>query len=365
MRPHSHSWYSQMHVVATVAIVIKGQVTACFKHWIYLLVLYSQFVVGIIVGIDISTQYPTNSICTTWSVGNSTAIRLNVDCQKGRDIYSGQLSDELDSMLSSNLTYDRSLSFSIVISSLTHVPRSICRLTTLTELLLDNNRLTRLPDDCLTNLSNLSWFAASNNAIETLQNGVFDGLTNLRYLDLGRNRISSIGLPVFATSSNLSNLFTINLSENALTSLDTWFYDRGIIGKFKRKVRIDLSHNEISKFTNKMGHKLLAQHKLCSLPFLHRYVDLRYNKIQHIGDIFNGWQPNCKEIDLRNVRMSLFIINTLRNNIICDCIKYNFYRIVQRPQYPERYKILIQDQPCWRTFKIDFKCNLTDPLTRK
>ena len=329
--------------------------------WTSLLLLYAQLVVGITVVTVISTQCPTNCRCTH----NFTAVNLGVDCLGRPDVGSRRLSDELDSMLSSNLTYGRLLSLSIVNSSLTHAPRSICRLTTLTELLLDNNRLTRLPDDCLTNLSNLSWFAASNNAIETLQNGVFDGLTNLRYLDLGRNRISSIGLPVFATSSNLSNLFTINLSENALTSLDTWFYDRGIIGKFKRKVRIDLSHNEISKFTNKMGHKLLAQHKLCSLPFLHRYVDLRYNKIQHIGDIFNGWQPNCKEIDLRNVRMSLFIINTLRNNIICDCIKYNFYRIVQRPQYPERYKILIQDQPCWRTFKIDFKCNLTDPLTRK
>jgi len=31
------------------------------------------------------------------------------------------------------------------------------------------------------------------------------------------------------------------------------FYDRGYIGSFERIVHIDLSHNKIWKFTNKMG----------------------------------------------------------------------------------------------------------------
>ena len=187
------------------------------------------------------TQCPTNCRCT----GDLTSAYtyLTVDCQGHPDVDPGQLSDQHDSLLSSNLTYGRLSSLRIINSPLTHVPRSVCRLTTLTELYLDHNRLIELPD-CLSNLSNLIRFSASDNAILTLQDGVFDGLRNLYRLDLSRNRISSIGLSVFATSSHLSNLFYISLSQNNLTSLEPWFYDRGIIGSPSFKVWINVTHNK-------------------------------------------------------------------------------------------------------------------------
>ena len=83
---------------------------------------------------------------------------LTIDCQGRSDINPEQLSEQLDSLLSSNLTYchdDCLTSLSIVNTPLTHVPRSICRLTTLTRLHLDANQLTRLPDDCFPHLKHL------------------------------------------------------------------------------------------------------------------------------------------------------------------------------------------------------------------
>ena len=316
------------------------------------LLSYIQFAVRITGDTDTSTQCPANCTCDS----SSTATSLVVDCQRRQDIDTKQLSDELDTMLSSNLTYGRLLSLSIVNSSLTHVPRSICRLTTLRVLRLDNNQLTRLPDNCLTNLSNLIRFTASNNAIATLQDGVFDGLTKLRHLDISKNRISSIGVSVFATSSNLFNLFFIFLSENNLTSLDPWIYDRGIIGSFYHKVYISLSLNKISEFTNKIGHDFRGHYGLCSTKMPYAYIDLSDNKVRHFQDIWTGWQMdgegliNCYRIvnDVLNV-----IIITNNNNIMCDYIDYNFYKIIG-------LHALLHH---WTSLSLILNCDLTDPLT--
>ena len=112
-------------------------------------------------------QCPSNCNCA----GSSAAARdpkLVVDCHGRTEVDREKLSNQLDSVLSSNLTYDRLSSLSIVNSPLTDVPRSICRLMTLRELHLDNNRLNQLPDNCLGNLSNLIRFSVSGNVIDTL-----------------------------------------------------------------------------------------------------------------------------------------------------------------------------------------------------
>ena len=139
----------------------------------------------------IGTLCPTNCSC---SVTDGSGHQLIVDCL-GRAYFDSELlTKQLNSLLSSNLTYGRVISLSIINSPLTHVPRSICRLTTLTQLRLDNNRLTRLPDNCFTNLTALTSLTASTNNITELQDGLFDGLHQLKRLELSHNRISSIGL---------------------------------------------------------------------------------------------------------------------------------------------------------------------------
>jgi len=240
---------------------------------------------------------------------------------------------------------------SITNTPLTQLPRSICRLTTLTQLHLDCNRLTRLPDNCLSKLSNLVLFSAHDNAIETLQDGVLDGLTKLQYLDLSRNTISSIGLSVFATSSNLSSLFTIKLSENNLTSLEPWIYDRGIIGSFQRRVTINLTDNKISKFTNKIGFRPGMCHR--KIPYA--YVFLKNNNIKHFSDIYNGWRltitqlVGCYKIEDGVLNIQFFVAG---NNIVCDCVTYPFYRSVAMQNLPHG-------------FPLSVNCSLTDPRTGK
>jgi len=309
--------------------------------WTCLLLLCVQFVIGMTTG----TQCPTGCHCL-W-IFNTTGLFVN--CQGHSDVDAEQLSDQLDSLLSDNLTYGRLRWLTIYNSSLTHVPRSVCRLSTLTVLHLDHNRLTELPDNCLTNLSNLTRLTAIDNAIVTLQDGVFDGLRKLYGLDLSRNRISSIGLSVFASSSNLFNLFAIYLAENNLTSLEPWIYDRGLIGSFKQPIYIRLDHNKISKFTNEMGHTFPG-HGLCNRGTFFVRVDFSGNKIQYIEDILNGWQLDLESMfrctSLKNGSFNFFL-NFARNNIACDCVNYNFFS---------------KDQ--LRSLR-EVNCNLTDPITKK
>ena len=317
--------------------------------WSCLLLLCAQFAHGMTMGTVIWTQCPTHCSCTA----DSSSTSLVVDCQRRPDVGLGQLSDQFDSLLSGNLTYGRLMSLRIINSLLTHVPRSVCRLTTLTTLRLNYNRLARLPENCLTNLSKLTLLTASDNAIETLQNGVFDGLSKLHYLDLSRNRISSIGLSVFATSSNLSNLFSILLSANNLTSLEPWVYDRGLVGSFEEKVRIDLTRNKISTFTNKMRHTFLGQQGLCSREIPFANVDLGYNSVHHFQDILSGWNLSFKGLlscyRINNGRIN-FLVEIKHNNIACDCVNYNFYRTIALQNLPYD----------WR----NLRCNLTDPITK-
>jgi len=321
--------------------------TSATNVWFCLLLLSAQFAIEQAEGTIIWTQCPTNCSC----IVNAAGTNLAVDCRGRTDV--DHLPQQLDSLLlSSNVTHDRLTTLSIVNSPLMHIPGSVCQLTTLMHLNLTNNRLIQLPENCFTNFSNLVWFSATRNAIETLQDGVFNGLRKLRYLDLSRNRIHYIGLSVFATSSNLSSLFTILLSDNNLTSLEPWFRDRGLVGKFSRRVMIDLRNNEISKFTNKMGHS-----EICDDEIPYAMIHLYGNNIHHYMDVWNGWQLRISDVlscySIRNGTVNLLIAIDGRN-IPCDCVDYQFFNA---PEFLRCY---------WTTKELGAPdCILTDPVTKK
>jgi len=316
--------------------------------WTCVWLLYAQFAVVVIADHVIWHQCPNDCSCTE----NSAAFSLAVTCHRHPDIDDGQLSDEIDSMLFNSLTYDHLTWLSIVNTSLTNVPPSICHLTTLTYLNLNNNRLVRLPDNCFTNLLNLVQFTATDNAIGTLQDGVFDGLTKLQYLDLNRNRISSIGSSVFATSSNLSSLFTIILSHNNLTTLEPWVYDRALIGSYDKIVTVNLTYNKISKFVNNRNH-------LCQKKMPYVQADLRHNHIKHLMDIVNGVQIDskllisCYQLVAKYLGSGTYDVILLFDDMPCDCVDYHAFLL---------YSTF---KPIFRGWGIQLNCTLADPVTRK
>jgi len=113
---------------------------------------------------------------------------LVVDC-KTSPTSDRLLSEQLHSLLHSNLTYGH---LKLTVTGTLLVQRSVCSLTTLIELRLENGLFTHLPDDCFNNLTALKIFSAFGNNIRKLQDNVFYGLNQLETLDLSKNLISSI-----------------------------------------------------------------------------------------------------------------------------------------------------------------------------
>ena len=249
--------------------------------------------------------------------------QLTVDCLGRADVDGQQLSRQLDTLLSSNLTFVTELS--IVNTPLTQLPRSVCRLKTLTHLRLDNNRLTRLPDNCFTNLTALMSLSASVNNITELQDGLFDGLCHLEKLQLGNNRISSIGLRVFNRSAMLTSLRYVDLHGNRIQTLEPWPYYVGINGQTNHKTPIDLSDNNISAFTNMMGWKAK-----CGMKIAHFDLKLSYNPIKHLRDILRGWNMSlltwwCLNPYRNRATSYIDLYNSLLD---CDCVDFSILKLI-------------------------------------
>jgi len=163
---------------------------------------------------------------------------LTVYCRS----YKTDREQRIDSVLSSNLTYNR-LCIGYYIS---HIPRSVCRQTTLTQLHLDNNRLTRLPDNCLTNLTALKSLSASRNNITELQDALFKKLHKLTVLDVSFNRITELRDGLF---DGLDRLETLKLSYNQIKKLQD-----GLLDRLHKLDTLSIHNNDVSS----IGHECFA-----------------------------------------------------------------------------------------------------------
>ena len=166
---------------------------------------------------------------------NSTVFKWSVDCG-GLNLNERTLAQELDLLLSNNNFRETLWLLNITNTPLTQVPISVCQLSNLQLLYLDNNRLVRLPDNCFTNMTGLAVLSAPNNRITELQDGLFDGRNSLGTLNLEYNMITSIGLRVFSNQNDLVNLTKISLYHNRLRLLEPWLYIRGLHGSSDSKV---------------------------------------------------------------------------------------------------------------------------------
>ena len=249
---------------------------------------------------------------------------LTVDCGD-YSLPTEQLSRELDLLLSADHIVECLKYLSITNTPLTRVPTSVCQLLNLQSLYLDYNRLTELPDNCFTKLTQLVTLSSTRNPIAGLQDGLFDGLQNLVTLDLSHNYIASIGLRVFSNASDLTSLRSLDLRSNKLTSLEPWWYYRCILGSVSSPVRITLSGNPISNFTNEMQF-----HFRCGMKRPYGKLDLTGNDIIHIIDIIHGWDIGVLEVlCLANIRQHpRFRVDIARYRpYVCDCIDFQFYKI--------------------------------------
>ena len=102
--------------------------------------------------------------------GNRTVF-MSVGCG-GLNLNERNLAQELDLLLSNNNFRETLWLLNVTNTPLTQVPISVCQLSNLQLLYLDNNRLVRLPDNCFTNMTGLAVLSAPNNRITELQDGL-------------------------------------------------------------------------------------------------------------------------------------------------------------------------------------------------
>ena len=197
-------------------------------------------------------------------------------------------------------------------TTMTQIPWSVCQLSTLWSLKVNDNRLTGFDNTCFTNMTSLTHIYAERNLITKLHDGVFDGLKSLEYLDLGGNRISDNGLHVFSNRYNLRNLQFIDLRDNLLTSLQN-----GVFDGLNALNHLNLSGNRISdiglqvfsyrsdlwnlQIIDLRGNLLTSlQNRVFDGLRALKYLYLRGNRISDIGlHVFSG-RDDLRNLDLRD-----------------------------------------------------------------
>jgi len=281
------------------------------------------------------TYVDTTSSITKCPAGCNCQVSsssLTIDCRHRPPIVNlNHLSNELDIILSASNIGENLTFLSVTNTSLTYVPQSVCNFVKLTSLNLNDNKLTKLPDDCFIKLTKLVTLTVRGNAIVSLQDGLFDSLQSLVSLDLSQNQIAFVGLRVFSNSSDLTSLHLLDLSWNRLTSLEPWWYYRCILGNETAGVKISLHHNLISNFTNKLQFRFR-----CDMKRPYGQLDLQFNRISHIMDILNGWNIEAGYISgtfwcLRNPMFGfpLMKIYVGAGTYACDCTDFDIYKNVK------------------------------------
>ncbi len=140
------------------------------------------------------------------------------------------------------------------------LPDEIGGLTTLTQLILDNNNLESIPDS-IGNLVNLNHLNLNNNHLDCLPDSI-GNLIYLTHLSAEKNYLALLPYSI----GNLGNLSRLSLNENHLESLPD------SIGKLTGLIQLGLDNNRLVSlpesigFLTSLSHLGLRSNQLTSLP---------------------------------------------------------------------------------------------------
>ncbi len=195
--------------------------------------------------------------------------------------------------------------------------KSFTGLSSLTELVLDDNGFSSLPSGLFTGLSSLKKLDLSNNRFSSLSSGMFTGLSGLTELDLRVNLLTSVSSSGF---TGLSSLETLILTHNRISALT----DTALFSNSPNLKLIELDNNNISRITAGVFRNLgeietlrLNNNRLTSLDgnmftgttITYKLV-INYNSITSLpATIFNG-QNKLKHIYLNNNSIRRISANT-------------------------------------------------------
>ena len=202
---------------------------------------------------------------------------------------------------------------------------NICDYPYLGSLDLSYNELTDIKYsyfDC--KLNYLTTLILNNNNISSIDNNAFDNMLNLQTLNLESNQIDQIIPSLFF---NLKNIKYIYLSKNLLKSIELWpIYILGI-------TYLDLSYNQIAKFTNHFSWSLEDSFYLPglflktslkgdpSMMFLESTkINLQFNEIKSFDDeIIEQYGINSYNDYYLFMTKHFWAFDLNNNPIFCNC----------------------------------------------
>lgn len=216
-----------------------------------------------------------------------------------------------------------SLTESVIITNnkLTSFPSNLCQFkSTLRILDISSNSLNdTITSSTLNCLTKLEFFNASSNLIRVIDVNAFN-LTSLIVLDLSKNLISFLPVNIF-TAAKTPNLRFILLKNNFLIDIDIWFVF------LPNLVRVDLSSNQISKFTNKLGYRpsLLARMNTSAAE-----INLKSNQITKFDDsVLSDYFLCVSNFDLAYFLNFLSPVVLDQNPLDCSCSSFNLLKQYQ------------------------------------
>jgi hypothetical protein len=310
-------------------------------------------------------ECPSN--CTCHGVNNSLAI----DCHHGLFENLTRLSNEIDKLLSNTKTMANLSFLTIINTPLTDVPKSVCNLTQLTKLHLNHNDVSRLPDNCFSRMTNITYLSAVGNNITELQDGLFDGLSKLQGVYLQKNKIAVIG-PRFFLNMNNHVINTVNLSRNNLQTIDAWIFSLAFNqSENMTHISLYLDNNNISNSSNDIGWRLDR-----TITPARMRLYLRHNNVRHFTDMLDGWNITYDEfffmikVDKPRPRKSLILrLELLGNPLDCSCKDFTLFKVLKlnHTSYSQFYRNMVCASPKDLEHKeveaIDlsqFVCNVTE-----